>query len=332
MRYLKQQWRFLSMVFPVAAFAAMQAMPAAAIEPWDTLKGKQLTFVVAYGTGGSTDATTRILAKKLTEMGLTVVVVNKPGGGGTEGTHWVSKQNAGSGIFLAATPTAFHYLPNAEKTGYTYKDFSPVAMWSSAAFAFAVKSDSPYKTFQDLIAGAKARPGAISVGSTGSGGEYQFLVDSVFKQAGTTINYVGFKGGGEVTTNLLGGHIDVGYGSVAGLAPLVKDGQLRLLAHTSEAGEVLSAFPEVPHVRKLGHDDEQASSYALWSPKGTDEKVRRALAAAVNAAASDPDVIAANAKLGLTMQYRGVDELTASSKAFEEKSIPAFSAWSKSKK
>lgn len=327
-----KQLRLWTLIFATLVFAASHAVPAAAAESWESLKGKRLTFVVAYGTGGSTDVTTRILAKKLTDFGLTVVVLNKAGAGGIEGTYWVARQDPDSLIFLAATPTAFHYLPNAEKTGYTWQDFSPVAMWSSAAFAFAVKSDSKYKTFQDLTADAKVRPGAVSVGSTGSGGEYQYLVESVFKKSGATINYISFKGGGDVTTSVLGGHIDVGYGSVAGLAPLVKSGQVRLLAHTSEAGDVLSAFPEVPHVRKLGYDEEQASSYALWAPKGTNEKVRRALADAVKMAANDPEVIDANTKLGLTMQYRGVDELFATSKAFEEKSIGAYAAWSKTRK
>ena len=331
MKYVKQL-RLWALVFATLAFAASHAMPAAAAESWESLKGKRLTFVVAYGPGGSTDVTTRILAKKLTDLGLTVVVLNKAGGGGIEGTYWVARQDPDSLIFIAATPTAFHYLPNAEKTGYTWQDFSPVAMWSSAAFAFAVKSDSKYKTFQELIADAKVRPSVVSVGSTGSGGEYQYLVESVFKKAGTTINYISFKGGGDVTTSVLGGHIEVGYGSVAGLAPLVKSGQARLLAHTSEAGDMLSAFPEVPHLRKLGYDEEQASSYALWGPKGTNEKIRRALAEAVKIAANDPEVIAANTKLGLTMQYRGVDELFATSKAFEEKSIGAYAVWSKTRK
>lgn len=308
------------------------SMVAGAAELWESLKGKRLTFVVAYGPGGSTDVTTRILAQKLADMGLTTVVLNKAGGGGVEGTGFVARQDPDSGVFIAATPTAFHYLPNAEKTGYTWQDFSPVAMWSSAAFAFAVRSDSKYKTFEDLVADARARPGIVSVGSTGSGGEYQFLVDSIFSKAGTSINYISFKGGGDVTTSLLGGHIDVAYGSVAGLTPQTNAGQLRLLAHTSESGDVLSAFPDVLHVRKLGYDEQQASSYALWSPRGTSEAVRRALADAVKVAASDANVIAANAKLGLTMQYRGVDELYATSKAFEEKSIAAYAAWAKTKK
>ena len=332
MNYVKRQLRLWSLMFVVLVFATAHAVPAAAAESWESLKGKRLTFVVAYGPGGSTDVTTRILAQKLTDMGLSVVVMNKAGGGGVEGTYWVARQDPDSGIFLAATPTAFHYLPNADKTGYTWQDFSPVAMWSSAAFAFAVKADSKYKTFADLIADAKARPKLVSVGSTGTGGEYEFLVDSVFRKEGTSINYIGFKGGGDVTTSVLGGHIDVAYGSVAGLAPLAKSGQLRLLAHTSEAGEVLSAFPDVPHVRKLGYDEQQASSYALWAPKGANEATRRALADAVKVAAGDQGVIDANTKLGLTMQYRGVDELFATSKAFEEKSIAAYSAWAKSRK
>lgn len=332
MSNLKRQLRLWSLMLMALMVAAAHAVPASAAESWDSLKGKRLTFVVAYGPGGSTDVTTRILAQKLTDMGLSVVVLNKAGGGGIEGTFWVARQEPDSGIFLAATPTAFHYLPNAEKTGYTWQDFSPVAMWSSAAFAFAVKADSKYKSLTDLIADAKARPNLVSVGSTGTGGEYQFLVDSIFRKEGTSINYIGFKGGGDVTTSVLGGHIDVAYGSVAGLAPLVKSGQLRFLAHTSEAGEVLSAFPDVPHVRKLGYDEQQASSYALWAPKGANEAMRRALADAVKRAASDQGVIDANTKLGLTMQYRGVDELFATSKAFEEKSIAAYSAWAKTRK
>ena len=303
--------------------------PADAAEPWDAVKGREFTFVVGYGAGGSTDATTRILAKKLTDMGINAKVVNKPGAGGTEGTYWAAQQSPKSGILLAATPTAFHFLAAAEKTGYSWKDFEPIAMWSSAAFAFVVPEDSKYKTMQDLITAAKQNPGKISIGSTGSGGEYQYIIDKIFSTAGTSINYVGFKGGGEVTTNLLGGHIDAGYISVAGAAPLVDAGKMRFLAHTAETGERLAAYPDVPHVRKLGYDEAQNSSYALWAPKGSDSNMRKALAAAVEAAVKDPEVVSANQKLGLTIIYKGPEELLAAAQEIETKVVPDYVKWSK---
>lgn len=313
----------------LAATSFSSAVHAA--DPWEAAKGKDLTVVVSYGTGGSTDATTRILAKKLNELGLDVNVVNKPGASGTEGTYWVSQQPPTSGVFLAGTPTAFHFLAAAEETGYDWTDFDPVAMWSSAAFGFAVPADSDYETMEELIQAAKDSPGEVSVGSTGSGGEYQYMIDQIFTDAGTEIRYVGFKGGGEVATNLLGGHIDAGYISVAGAAPLVRDDKLRLLAHTSEVSNRLEAFPEVPHVRELGYDVAQNSSYALWAPKGTDPELREALAAAVEAATKDPEVIEANNQLGLTIQYKGIEDLKRAAEEIESTVVPAYVAWSKKK-
>lgn len=298
-----------------------------AAEPWESIDTK-LTFVIPFGAGGSTNATSRIMARKLRDLGLEITAVNKPGAGGTQATHWCSQQPPDSGVMCVMSPSSFLYNPALEDTGYDMNDFDPVATWGGAAFAFAVTPDSKYKTIEDVFADAKSNPEKVSIGSTGTG-DQAFLIEQMFEQAGAKITYVSFKGGGEVSTNLIGNHVDVGYVSVAGLAQLVNSGTLRMLAHTSPFGKRLAAFPDVPHISDYGYNQQAVSFYSLWGPKGMSENLRRSIAAAIEVASGDAGVIEENNKLGLTINFRGVDETQKYINQVNAEVVPPFVAWVK---
>lgn len=267
---------------------------------------KEIVAVVPYGAGGSTDTTSRALEPALIKLGIKIKFVNKPGANGTEGTYWVKTQPADGSTLIVATPENFQFIPAMEDTGYTWKDFDPVATWSSAAFAFVVAKDAPWGSFQDLVRDAKANPGKINMGSTGVKGEYEYYVRKVEKTSGAEFNYVGFDGGGDVTTALLGGHIDVGYISVAGVAKLVEAGDFKALAHTSVLDR-LPVWPDIPSVRELGYNIFHASYYSLWAPKGAPLEKRQKLANAVQEAIKDPEVIQKNQAKGLILNYLGIE-------------------------
>ena len=112
-------------ILMVSIFLFVAVQNVYADEPWSKFKQKKLTLIVPYGAGGSTNATVRLLGQSLVKLGLKVNVVNKPGASGTEGTYFVSRQKPDSGVLLATSPTAFHFLPASENTGYTWKDFDP---------------------------------------------------------------------------------------------------------------------------------------------------------------------------------------------------------------
>lgn len=311
----------------VACALAFSGAVSATAKPWENVKQK-ITFVVPFGAGGSTNATARIMAQKLVEFGLDVVVVNKPGADGTQGTHWCAQQPPTSGVMCVMSPSSFLYNPAIENTGYDWKNFDPVATWGGAAFAFAVKPDSKYQTIKQVIDDAIANPNRVTIGSTGTG-DQAFIIEEMMEQAKAKHTYVAYKGGGDVTTSLLGGHIDVGYISVAGLAALVKDGKLRMIAHTSPFGKRLSAFPSVEHISDYGYNQQAVSFYSLWGPKGMPVELREAVAAAVEVASKDPWVVAENDKLGLTVEFRGVKDTESYIKDVVRDVVPPFAAWMK---
>lgn len=301
--------------------------PARAQSAWQAIAANDISLVVAYGAGGSTDAAARLLNKKFNSMGLKTKVVNRPGSGGVEGTGWTRRQPPTGAVILAGSPTAMLFLPSKENTGYTWRDFEPIGLWSSAAFGFSVHAESKYKTMADAIKDAQARPGQVSVGSTGSGGEYQYLIEQVFAENKTRINYIGYRGGGDVSSNLLGRHIDIGYISIAGASPLARDNKIRILAHTSEVSEKLSAFPDVPHIGSVGSKQKQISFYALFAPKGTPRTFRDALTVALQEASKDPEFIADHDKLGLTVKFMNASELNTYMEEIEKTIIPHYKAW-----
>ena len=308
--------------------ALATATPAtAAAQPWQSLRDREITLVVPFTPGGSTDVAARLMARKLTELGLRAVVMNRPGGSGAEGAAFVARQSPGNGVLLSATPTAILFVSARENTGFTAADFEPIALWSSAAFAFLVKADSPIRTMAELLENARARRGSLSIGSTGSGGEYQYLIEQVFREVGATINYIGYRGGGDVATAVAGGHVEAGYVSVAGSAQLVRDGRLRYLAHTSEASDRLNAFPDVAHVRAFGSQQTQVAFNAIMGPRGTPAAFRDALAAAIEEATKDPAFIAAHENTGMVVRFMGPAELVAYLQRINREVIPGYRDW-----
>jgi tripartite-type tricarboxylate transporter receptor subunit TctC len=311
----------------IAGAAAISPREGLAQAPWQAAAGMEITLVVAFSPGGSTDAAARLLSRKLNELGLRTVVMNRSGGGGVEGTGYVARQAPTGHTILSATPTALLFIAARENTGWTRRDFEPVALWSSAAFAFAVRAESPITDMRDLLRLGTERRGSLSVGSTGSGGEYQYLIEQVFSEAGATINYIGYRGGGDVSTAVAGGHLDAGYVSIASSAQLVRDGKLRYLAHTSELSERLGAFPDLPHVSAFGSRQTQVAFNALMAPRSTPPAVRDALATAVRVATEDAAFVKAHENLGMTIKFMGPAELLEYIERLERTIIPAYRDW-----
>ena len=308
------------------ALAAMT--PGAAVaQPWQSIRDREITLVVPFTPGGSTDVAARLMSRKLTELGLRAVVMNRPGGSGVEGAGFVARQTPGNGVLLSATPTAMLFVSARENTGFTVADFEPIGLWSSAAFAFLVRAESPIRSMAQLLETARSRNGSLSLGSTGSGGEYQYLIEQVFREARATINYIGYRGGGDVATAVAGGHVEAGYVSVAGSAQLVRDGRLRYLAHTSEASDRLNAFPDVPHIRSVGSRQTQVAFNALMGPRGTAAGFRDALAAAIEEATKDRAFVTAHENMGMVVRYMGPAELSQYIQRLNREVIPGYRDW-----
>jgi len=228
---------------------------------------RAVRIVVPYAPGGGLDVTARIVAPKLGELlRQNVIVDNRPGAGGTLGTDQVAKSApdgytlvlAGRGP-IAAAPLTYPNLPYAPD-----KDLAPVSRAVAFPYILVVHPSVPARNARDLIALAKASPGKLNMASGGAGGG-QHIAGELFNiLARTKMTHIPYKGTGPATTDIMGGHADLGFLDPAVL-PHVKSGRLRALGVTSKAR--FEPQPEIAAIHESGLPGYDWSTwYALFAP------------------------------------------------------------------
>jgi tripartite-type tricarboxylate transporter receptor subunit TctC len=242
-----------------AAALALFALSAIA-QAWPT---KPVHFIVPFPPGGSVDPLARVLGARLQDaLGQQFIVENKPGASGSIGTAFVAK-SAPDGytyVFVFDTHAVNQSLiPNLPYD--TLKDLAPVMLVGTAPMAIVTGPSKPYKTFGDVVAAAKARPEALSIGSVGNGSMGHLAMIVVQQQGGFKVTHVPYKGGGPMMTDVMGNQIDLGIASTAALSANVKAGKLRALAVTSEKRS--GVMPDVPTLAEQGLAG--FSAYAWWA-------------------------------------------------------------------
>jgi tripartite-type tricarboxylate transporter receptor subunit TctC len=248
---------------PVAARAQAPAWPA-----------KPITLVVGSAPGGSNDTFARAVGKKLSEaLGQPVIVDNKPAGGGVIANAFIAKAPP-DGYNLVVLSSTFT-TGAAIRTNLQYdaiKSFKPVAMLGKGPMLVTVPADSPYKTIGELVAAAKANPGKLNYGTSGTGSINHFATELFTDAAGITMTHVPYKGMGPATTDLLAGQIQVLVASAPSILPQVKGGRVRALAVTSATRSPVA--PELPSLEQTGY---HGSASELWwgvlAPAGTPQPV-----------------------------------------------------------
>lgn len=232
---------------------------------------RNVEVIVPSGPGGGTDKTGRTVQLLLQNLKLVdkSTVINKPGAAGRLGMLYLN-QHAGDGHYIAVSTVTLLTNHIAGTSNVTYTDMTPVAQLFSEYILFAVRADSPIKSGQDMVERLKQDPQSLSFGVTAIGGTSHMVAGQVISKAGgdaKRLKMVVFKGGGEVTSALLGGHVDVVPAPVANLLPHIKSGRLRALAISSSqrlAGDLAS----VPTWRDLGVDAVFDTWRGLVGPKG----------------------------------------------------------------
>ncbi|MEI6720219.1 MAG: tripartite tricarboxylate transporter substrate binding protein [Betaproteobacteria bacterium] len=260
--------------------AAALAIPCAAFaQAWPS---KPVKIVMPSPPASSPDRYTRLLAEKLTQKwGVPVVVENKPGATAMIGTEYVAKQPA-DGYTLLSTFTSFVQapilFPNAPYD--PEKDFAPLTQTILAEVIMEVRADSPYKTYADLIAAAKA--GAkLSYGSFGNGSSFHIYGETVKRSAGIQMTHVPYKGEALILNDLLGGQIDVGFNSIGTALPQIKAGKVRPMAIVSATRS--KALPDVPAFPELGVPKLNGGAwFGFFAPAGTPKAVVEKISADVN--------------------------------------------------
>jgi tripartite-type tricarboxylate transporter receptor subunit TctC len=279
------------MVLLLFALAAWTALPLAL--PYDAALAaypdRIVRIVVPFAPGGGTDVVARTLAQEMTrDLGVTVVIENKPGAGTIIGTQAVAASEPdGYTLLMGTFANAVNPSLNARLPYDPHKDFAPVALVARSFNIVVVNPKSPIKSIADLIAAAKADPDKLSYGTFGIGTSAHLageLFKSLAKVHLTTVNY---KGAAPAITDLIGGQIQVMFTTVASAAALIEAGQLRALAVTS--AERSPAFPELPTVAEAGVPGYAAESwYGLFAPAKTPaDVIARLNRSAANAVQSE---------------------------------------------
>lgn len=267
---------------------------------------KEVQIIVPYAAGRATDLVFRALAASTSKyLGKAVVVVNKPGGGGTVG-YTEAMQARPDGYTLVTAITPLTILPHQVKTAFTYQNFEPVINVVQDPAMFQVRADSPWKTLREFLDYARKNPGMITVGNSGAGGGVHLIALAFEKAAGVKFNHIPFAGGGPSVTALLGGHVHaVSVSPPEGISH-VRAGKLRIIALFSE--KRMEAFPDVPTVREQGIEFTMSQWRGLAAPKGTPPDVVTKLHDAFKKGMEDSTFVKNAADMTVHLAYVGPAE------------------------
>ena len=271
------------MLRTLAAVAAAIALPALAAWP-----EKPIKVLIGYAPGGSTDVVARLISPKLGEkLGQPIVIENKPGGGGMIAPSSMARGARPDGYTLSQLPISAFRLPHIQKVSWdALGDFTYIIGLTGYTFGVVVKSDSPFKTFSDLLDYARANPGKLSYGSTGTGTSPHLLMEEVSMKTGVQFLHVPFKGNADSTQALLGGHI-MAQSDSSGWGRFVDAGQFRLLA--TFGTQRTKRWPSVPTANDLGLNMVYSSPYGIVGPHGLEPMVVRILHDGFKKALDDPE-------------------------------------------
>ncbi|RYY81675.1 MAG: tripartite tricarboxylate transporter substrate binding protein [Comamonadaceae bacterium] len=269
---------------------------------------KPIRLVIAFPAGGPTDITMRQLAENAGKvLGQPVIVENKPGAGGTLPAQQLQTSPA-DGYMLAQIPLGVFRLPYTTKISWDpVKDINYVINVTGYAFGIVVPTDSPIKSWADFVSYAKANPGKLSYGSTGTLTSPHLTTELIAQKAGIQLNHIPYKGSAELSAAITGGHIMAAADST-GFAPLVQAGKLRVL--NTWGDKRLDKFPDAPTLKELGLDVVQNSPFGIGVPRDTPPDVVKKLHDAFKKAMEDPSYVQALARYDMLPNYMDSQQYT----------------------
>ena len=306
------------------ALAGLATLAPASAQP--NYPSRTVTMIVPFAAGGPTDIIARILAQSLSQsLGQSVIVDNRPGGGGNLGIAMVARANP-DGHTLLLTSTAIAVNPGLfENLPYDpIKDFVPISELVNAPNVLFVKPDSGIESIADLVAKAKAAPDKFNYASPGVGTKSHLTGELLKLRAGISIQHIPYRGGGPATQALVAGTVQLGSVALAPVEPLIKSGTVRALAVTG--ANRWWSLPDVPTMIESGYPGFVSDTFnALFAPAGTPPDVVALLVRETRAALAKPDAQEAARRAGfqivagtpeemakrLVVEIAGVKELVA---------------------
>lgn len=262
---------------------------------------KPIKIIVPWNAGGGTDAVARALARSGEKyLGVPVVVENKPGGSGAVGLAEVV-QAAPDGYTLAILPVELGFMDKTGVYPFGFKDFTPIMNLNTDPAALTVKAGR-FKSVQEFIAYAKANPGKLKVGHSGTGLLWHLAAAVFAKEAGITLTYVPFDGAAPAIAALIGNQIDAVTVSGAEVQSQVKAGELTMLACMGD--KRLANFPQIPTLMEIGYKVNISTFRGIGGPKGLPADRVTILHDAFKKMMEEPEFIETLNKMGLGIDYR----------------------------
>ena len=287
--------------------AATLAVSSAA--SWaQTFPVRPIKLVIAFPAGGPTDITMRQLADNASKiLGQPVIIDNKPGAGGTLPAQALQTAQP-DGYTLAQMPLGVFRLPYTTKINWDpVKDINYVINVTGYAFGIVVPADSPFKTWADFVAYAKANPGKLTYGSTGTFTSPHLTTELIAQKAGIQLQHVPYKGSADLMLATVSGQLMAAADST-GFAPQVEAGKLRVL--NTWGDKRLAKFPDAPTLKELGYDTVQNSPFGIGAPKGTPPEVVQKVHDAFKKAMEEPSYVAALGRYDMLPNYMSSADYT----------------------
>ncbi len=269
---------------------------------------RPVRLVVPWPAGGSADAQLRSIGEIAQRaLGQPVVVENRPGAGGTLGPLTVAQQARPDGYTLTQMHLSVLRRPWMMRTPQwdPVADFTHIIGMTGWLFGTAVKADSRFRTWQEMIAFARANPGRLTYSTSGIGTTNHLAMETIQEQERVQLTHVPFRGANEGATAVLSGQVDMICDSSV-WAPFIEGGQMRGLAVWS--AERAPRLPDIPTLKELGYDMVVTSPYGVSGPRGMDEGVVRVLHDTLKAALFDPENVRVRAQFDMPLVYYSTED------------------------
>ena len=270
----------------ISLFAAvMQLSPSvhAAEYPIRTIK-----MIIPFAPGGGSDTLGRVLAEKMgNELGVSVIVENKPGASSIIGTDAVAKA-APDGYTLLLTNSAITSNPTFFKLPFDTQSLSAITKVANAPQLLVANPGAPFKNLKELLAYAKANPGKVTIGTAGAGQISHLAAELLEKSSGVEITMVHYKGSGGALADLLGGQINMSFGTAPGLMQFIRSGKVIPIAVSS--GQRMSALPNVPSIAEVLPGYDINNWFGIFAPPQTPKPIVDRIYQAVNKALASPEL------------------------------------------
>ena len=286
-------------------FALLVATSAAA-QSWPT---RQVQLVVPYAPGGVVDFIGRTIGQRLAQqVGQPVVIDNRPGAGGMIGIEYTARSTSDGHTIVLMDPAVVINPVLQEKPLYDlFKDLATVAVIGHSPLVLTVNPQLPVSNVAQLVQFAKANPGKLNFASAGIGTTPHMAGELLKIRAGIDMAHVPYKGAGPAMADLAAGQVQVGFSSITGALPFIKDGRLRGLA--TSGAKRSAALPDLPTLIEAGYPNFEVDLWlGVFAPINTPRAVLRRLNAEINAALGEATVAAAFAKVGVEPRAASAEE------------------------